>query len=73
MFLHDKELWKLPRFIKDEKHLKEVYDIFSTNLRKLFYVFITVSAGSNFPGVTWLDFTKFAEVCNVVNKAQNVN
>ena len=24
-------------------------------------MFITLSAGSNFPGITWLDFTKFTE------------
>ena len=63
MFDHDKELWKLPRFIKEEKHLKEVYEVFKKNLRKLFQVFITSSAGSNFPGITWLDFSKFAEMC----------
>ena len=30
-------------------------------MRKLFYIFITLAAGSNFPGITWLDFTKFTE------------
>ena len=73
MFEPDKELWKLPRFIKEEWQLKEVYDVFKTNLRKLFHVFITTSAGSSFPGITWLDFTKFTEVCNVLNKAHGVN
>mmetsp|Transcript_30988 Transcript_30988/g.41096 ORF Transcript_30988/g.41096 Transcript_30988/m.41096 type:complete len:227 (+) Transcript_30988:1741-2421(+) len=29
---------------------------------------ITVSAGSNFPGITWLDFTKFSELCQICDK-----
>ena len=71
MFTHDKELWKLPRFTKEEYQLKEVYDLFRTNLRKLFHLFITVAAGSNFPGISWLDFTRFADTCKVVDKAIN--
>ena len=66
MLIHDREFWKLPRFIKDEKQLKDAEKVFEANLRKLFYVFITVSAGSNFPGITWLDFTKLTERCNIV-------
>ena len=71
MFAHDRELWKLPRFIKDEGQLREVYDIFRTNIKKLFHVFITVAASSNFPGISWLDFTRFADTCRVVDKAIN--
>ena len=26
---------------------------------------ITVSAGSNFPSITWLDFSKFSETCQI--------
>ena len=29
---------------------------------------ITVSSGSSFPGITWLDFSKFCETCQVVDK-----
>lgn len=42
--------------------------MFLKNLRKLFYIFITLSAGSNFPGITWLFFTKFAENSKVIDK-----
>ena len=66
MLKHDSTLWKLPRFIKEEKMYDQVYSLFEANLRKLFYVFITLSAGSSFPGITWLDFTKFADTCKVL-------
>ena len=42
--------------------------MFFKHIRKLFYIMITVSSGSSFPGITWLDFSKFCEVCQVVDK-----
>ena len=41
--------------------LEKVLDVYVTHIQKLFYLFITMSASSNFPGITWLDFTKFTE------------
>lgn len=61
MLDHDSKHWKLPRFIKDEMELKDVFNVYLNNLSKLFNTFITLSAGSNFPGIAWLDFTKFTE------------
>lgn len=66
MLEHDRANWKLPRFIKDEKTLNDCFKVYSENIRKLFYIFITLAAGSNFPGITWLDFTKFNETCNII-------
>lgn len=63
MLIHDKEFWKLPRFIKDETKLKAVIAAFEKNIRNLFYLFITLSANSSFPGITWLDFGRFSEQC----------
>lgn len=65
MLIHDSALWKLPRFIKEEKMYNEVHSVFEKNLRKLFYVYVTISSHSNFPGITWLDFTKFTETCKI--------
>ena len=28
-------------------------------------MYVTISANSNFPGITWLDFTKFTETCKI--------
>ena len=39
----------------------------------MFHVFITVSAGSAFPGITWLDFSRFTETCKVLDKNLGVN
>lgn len=61
MLDHDKQHWKIPRFIKDEKAYEKVNATFLVNLRKLFYIYITLSASSNFPGIAWLSFAKFTE------------
>ena len=62
MFDHDKALWKVgPKYIKNPEALEDVHKVFIKNLRKLFHVFITLSAGSKFPGITWLAFGKFVE------------
>ena len=65
---HDIEKWNIPRFIKDESKLKAVYKLYYKHIRNLFNIQITVSAESNFPSITWLCFSKFAEKCQVVDK-----
>ena len=35
-------------------------------MRGLFYIFVTLSANSSFPGITWLNFTKFNEQCKIM-------
>lgn len=47
------------------QQLKEVYNVLRKYLRKLFYIMITVASQSNFPAITWLDFSKFTELCQI--------
>ena len=71
MLVHDAALWKINKFVKDEKAYADVLKAFNLNIRKLFSVFITLSAQSSFPGVTWLDFTKFADTCKILGGGVN--
>jgi len=65
MIEHDTKFWNIPRFVKDPAVLKEVYNVLRKYLRKLFYIMITVASQSNFPAITWLDFSKFTELCQI--------
>lgn len=44
MLVHDAALWKINKFVKDEKAYADVLKAFNLNIRKLFSVFITLSA-----------------------------
>ena len=66
MIDHDEEYWKLKRLYKDEAVYNAVVKVFRKHIKQLFNIFITCSADSAFPGVSWLDFATFNEKCKLL-------
>ena len=57
---HDEKEWKAMRFIKDPVEVEACKRVIQQNFQKLKDVFITLASRSNFPTVSLLDFTIFA-------------
>lgn len=67
MFSNDKKHLKLPRIIKDEASLNEVYNVLLENFAVIKEIFDATSAASNYPNIGWLDFSNFCERCQLID------
>ena len=65
---HDQKNWKIPRFVKDQADQQKCWDIITEHFKKLKDIFITLSAKSMFPNISWIDFTTFCDHCKVLDK-----
>lgn len=61
----DKELWKIERLIKDEDDMQMCINILSTNMNLLINIFKTIISQSNYPQISWNDFTLFGNQLNL--------
>lgn len=68
MIEHDKQHWKMTRFIKDPEEYEAVVEVMKKNIRKLFHLYITWASKGNFPGISWLDFSNLNVACDVLDK-----
>ena len=60
--------WKVGKFIKDLKEREEVMEIFYKHVQTLKTLFILLAANSNFPAITWIDYTNFLNNCKIIDK-----
>ena len=58
-FKKDISRWKVSRFVKDETDFNNVIKIMENHVMYLKTVYIMLISGSNFPAITWNDFTIF--------------
>mmetsp|Transcript_33658 Transcript_33658/g.38729 ORF Transcript_33658/g.38729 Transcript_33658/m.38729 type:complete len:111 (-) Transcript_33658:7-339(-) len=58
-FVKDISRWKVARFVKDEEDLKHVYQVMEQHVFYLKTMYIILISMSNYPSVTWNDFTTF--------------
>lgn len=69
----DQREWKAARFIKDPSEVQRCWDVILKNFVKLKDLFVTLASKSNFPSITLLDFTSFAEQCKFLDKNVNIS
>lgn len=60
--------WKVPRFVKDEEDFKNVCKVLEENVMFLKTMYIILISGSNFPAITWNDFTTFVNSCKLIDE-----
>eukprot|EP00349_Pseudokeronopsis_sp_Brazil_P006027 CAMPEP_0202967230 /NCGR_PEP_ID=MMETSP1396-20130829/12024_1 /ASSEMBLY_ACC=CAM_ASM_000872 /TAXON_ID= /ORGANISM="Pseudokeronopsis sp., Strain Brazil" /LENGTH=291 /DNA_ID=CAMNT_0049692037 /DNA_START=293 /DNA_END=1165 /DNA_ORIENTATION=+ len=65
---HDKQCWKVPRFIKDPSEQDKVWDILVQNFKKLKDLFLTLSCRSIYPCISWMDFSNYCDQCRIPDK-----
>mmetsp|Transcript_38450 Transcript_38450/g.36803 ORF Transcript_38450/g.36803 Transcript_38450/m.36803 type:complete len:190 (-) Transcript_38450:301-870(-) len=53
------KFWKIPKFVKDEKEQEELVKEILDNGEVLKTLFIILSSNSNYPMMTWIDFSTF--------------
>lgn len=68
MFENDSKYYKLPRVIKSQKELQDVYDVLLNSYAELKEIFLYLSASSNYPSIGWLDFSDFCDQCEIIDK-----
>ena len=67
MFNNDKMHLKLPKIIKNETALNQVYDVLQENFATLKEIFDATSAESSYPNIGWFDFNSFCDKCQVLD------
>ena len=61
MFKADMQYSKIPKFVKDPDHFKEVCDILLSNYGKIFELYLYSNGMSNYPNIQWIEFTNFCD------------
>jgi hypothetical protein len=64
--------WKVPRFIKDEEDYNLVCKVMEDNIVYLKNTYLLLISISNFPAITWNDFTNFVNQCKFINENLSV-
>lgn len=59
--------WKVPRFVKDESDYNQVCQIIEDNVIYLKTAYICLISSSNFPAITWNDFTTFVNASKLLD------
>ena len=67
-FAKDISRWKVQRFVKDEEDYNNVCKILEQNALYLKTMYITLISVSNFPSVTWNDFTAFVSSWRLIDE-----
>lgn len=62
-FNADMKYSKIPKFVKDPDHLKEVSKILLSNYGPILELYLYSNGMSNYPNIQWIEFTDF---CNDV-------
>ena len=64
--------WKVPRFVKDEEDYEAVCKIMEENVIFIKTLYITLISNSNYPSVTWNDFTSFVNNWKLLDENLNL-
>ena len=67
-FAKDISRWKVQRFVKDEEDYQNVCKIMEQNVFYLKTMYIILISNSNFPSITWNDFTTFVNNWKLIDE-----
>ena len=67
-FSKDISRWKVQRFVKDEEDYNNVWKILEQNVLYLKTMYIILISNSNFPSITWNDFTTFVNNWKLIDE-----
>jgi hypothetical protein len=68
MFGNDMKHSKISRVVKEESEFKAVVSTLRANFRQIKEIFDNTAASSNYPTISWLDFTDFSTMCQLLDK-----
>jgi hypothetical protein len=68
MFANDMKFSKISRVVKNEADLNQIMSVLKQNFSEIKAIFDQTSAISNYPSISWLDFSDFCTMCQVIDK-----
>ena len=67
-FSKDISRWKVQRFVKDEEDYNNLLKVLEQNANFLKTMYITLISTSNYPSITWNDFTSFVNNWKLIDE-----
>jgi len=65
-------MWKVPRFLKDEKDYKNTVNLIKKHFYDLKDIFIGTAVTSDFPDIGWMDMADFIQTSNIIDDNLNL-